>query len=216
MLCVTEKEIYREKYLPFVRTETTIPLNRITGITAHKYLWIFRAVMIHQYHRFPIIFFTWNNQEFKDKVEELLTNDSTKVNNQFESKNIINKGQYKYVAIAGGILVAIIAFLGIIRFFSYMFSDERSIPGVYSYQENLLDLSKDGTCTLKMKSIDDVTSCNWVYDSDSKKVNVDYKYTYKYSSYFSSYSYEREMAGSIAFEYSNKTLTYNDNEYKKN
>ena len=211
MLCVTEKEIYKETYLPFIRHETTIPLNKVTSVSSYKFLWIFRSVIIFQYLKLPMVFFTWNNQEFKDKVEELLTNDKTKVKNQFESKNIINKEQYKFVAICGGALVAIIVLLGIIRFFGYTFSDERHLPGVYKYKDNSIELVKDGTCELKLSGVSNVKSCEWKYDSDHKRVDIDYKYEYK--GYYSFYTSEYES--SIEADYDNKTLTYDGYKFEK-
>lgn len=211
MICVTEKEIYRESYLPLLRTESTIPLNRITNITAYKCFWIFRALIIFQYHRLPIIFFTWNNQEFKDKVEELLTDNNTKVKNEFESKNIINKGQYKFVAIGACVLVAIISILGIARFFGYMFSEERNIPGKYSYKSNYIELDKDGTCELKVVGINNVTSCDWEYDTEHKRVDITYEYEYK--GYYSFYS--SKYTSTISLDYEDKALKYNNSTFEK-
>ena len=211
MLCVTDKEIYKEKYLPFQRMETTIPLNKITSITAFKHLWIFRGLIIFQYHRFPMIFFTWNNQEFKDKVEELLVEDSTKVNNQFESKNIINKNQYKYVGILGIVLVGIIVILGIIRLFGFMFSEERQIPANYAYKDYSINLKNDGTCDLNINSYD-ITACDWHYDSDSKEVVIDYKY--KYNGYYS-YYYSSDYQSSLRAKYEDKNLIYDNKTFER-
>ena len=62
VLCLTEKQVYKEKYIPFKRTETSIPLNRITKVSTHTAFWIFRVIIIHQYHQFPMFFFPWNHQ----------------------------------------------------------------------------------------------------------------------------------------------------------
>lgn len=211
MLCVTEEQIYMEMYVPLHRWELTIPLNKVTAINSYKFFWIFRAVVIHQYGKLPKVFFTWNAQEFKDKVEELLTHTNVKVNNQYESRNIINKNQYKYVAIFAGILVAIIALLGVVRFFAYMFSGERHMDGTYSYDNSSIVLNKDGTCELKLSSISyDVKSCEWTYSSDDKTVSLNYKYEVK--GYWSS-SYE--SSSTIYATYGDKALTYNGNVYKK-
>lgn len=205
MLCVTKTQIYSEKYIPFHRWETTIPLNKVTAINSYKFLWIFRAVVIHQYGKLPSIFWTWNAQEFKDKVEELLNNTNVKVNNQFETKNIISKNQYKYVAILGALLVVILSIVGVVRFFNYMLSDERHMDGVYTYEKSSITLNSDGTCKLDVTSLSNVSDCTWEYDSDTRTVNMSYKYKYF------GYSYN----SSISAEYEDKALTYNGKEYKK-
>ena len=61
MLCLTENEVYKEAYVPFKRAETSIPLNKITSVSTINFFWIFRSIIIHQYHQFPLVFMTWNN-----------------------------------------------------------------------------------------------------------------------------------------------------------
>ena len=208
MLCVADGEIYYEKYIPFVRWEGTIPLNKVTAVQSYKFLWIFRAVVIFQYMHLPKIFWTWNAQQFKDKVEELVTKNDYKVKNQFESRNIINKNQYKYLAIVGGLLVAIIVFLGVVRFFSYMFSDERNLQGNYVNGRESIILNKDGTCSIRLDNINSV-KCDWKYNSDLKEVS--FQYTYESKFYGSTSQYEGYMYAS----YAKKTLNYNGTEFKK-
>ena len=72
MLCLTKNEVYKEIYIPFKRTESSIPLNKITKVTTHEVFWIFRTIVIHQYGKLPVIFFTWNNQEFKELLNKIL------------------------------------------------------------------------------------------------------------------------------------------------
>ena len=208
MLCVTDGEIYYEKYLPFYRWEGTIPLNKVTGIQSFKFFWIFRAVVIWQYMHLPKVFWTWNAQQFKDKVEELLTKNDFKVNNQFESRNILNKGQYKYVVIAGVVLVAIIAFVGVIRFFSYIFSDERNMQGTYTNGSQTFVLDKDGSCTIRLDNVKSL-DCNWNYNPDIKEVV--FQYTYEVRSYGSS----SQLTGYLYVPYQKRTLTHNSVEFKK-
>lgn len=140
-----------------------------------------------------------------NKVEELLNNTNVKVNNQYESKNIINKGQYVYVAGFAALLVVIISILGVVRFFAYMLSDERHMDGVYTYEKNTIDLKSDGTCELDISGLNGVSNCTWEYNSDTKYVNMSYEYKYY------SYSYN----GNASASYEDKTLTYNGKEYKK-
>lgn len=205
MLCLTDSQIYYEKYIPLYRWEGTIPLNKVTAVQSYKFLWIFRAVVIWQYMHLPKIFWTWNAQQFKDKAEELLTKADYKVKNEFESRNIINKGQYKYVLYAAILLVAIILFLGVVRFFSYMFSDERNIQGTYSNESQSLILEKDGSCSIQLKNVSSIR-CTWEYNADSKQII--FKYAYKgYGS--------NEYESSLYTSYSKKVITYNNTEFKK-
>ena len=90
MLCITEDEVYKEAYAPLKRSETSIPLSKITSVTTFNFLWIFRSIIIFQYHQMPVIFFTWNNQEFKDKFDELVNGRKEDIANEFEDKNFIS------------------------------------------------------------------------------------------------------------------------------
>lgn len=210
MLCLTKNQVYKEHYVPFKRSETSIPLNKITGVSTINIFWIFRAIIIHQYHKLPMIFLTWNNQEFKDKLNELITTENEKVENEYESKNIISEGMYKYLAYVGIGLAGIICLLGIIRFFTFTFSSERKIAGTYTYQDNMLVLDKNGSCEIE-GLVDRVTECKWHYDSDAKEVRVDYEY--KYSYYYSYYT----NTGTLILKYntSDKSLEYNNMKFTK-
>ena len=212
MLCLTKNGVYREHYVPFKRTEDSIPLNKITKVTSINFFWIFRTLIIHQYHSFPLVFMTWNNQEFKDKLNELITTDDEKVENEYESRNIITKSMYKYLSYVGMALAAIIVLLGIIRFFTYIFNGERKIAGTYIYESNSITLKKNGTCEIS-GLVDDVTDCDWTYDSDDKEVTLNYEYEYSY--YFSSAT--TTSKGTRIFKYNpdDKSLEYNNNKYTK-
>lgn len=211
MLCVTKNEVYKEEYIPFKRSETSIPLNKITGVSTINVFWIFRVLIIHQYGKLPMIFPTWNNHEFKDKLNELITSDKEKVENEFEDKNIIPKDKLKYLKYVGIVLAGIIALIGVIKFFNYMFSAESRVVGTYTYNDNSIVLNKDGSC-----NIDDieeaVTECTWTYYKEGKTVTVNYEYL-KYSYYYGSYSSYDTLY--LEYDSSNKTLTYNDEVYKK-
>ncbi len=190
ILCVTEKEVYKESYFPFKRTETTVPLEKITKVTTINLFYIFRTVIIHQYQAFPIIFMTWNNQEFKDKVKELITNDKSKIENEYENKNILTKSMYKYVGYAGVGLAIIILLLGIIRLFNYITNEEKNIPGTYTSKRYEITINEDGTCKLK-NIVNNARNCEWVYNKDTKEVVINYYYYY----------YSRD---SITLEYNKK------------
>lgn len=179
MLCLTKNEVYKEAYAPFKRSETSIPINKIIGVTTYNVFWIFRTLIIHQYGKLPLVFFTWNNQEFKDKLNELITTDEDKIENEYEDKNIISKSQYKYLKYLAIVLVIIICLIGIVRFFSYISSPERKIPGTYSYNNNEIILNEDGSCNIDAIE-DDVTDCDWSYNDYNKQIQVNYDYEYYY------------------------------------
>lgn len=212
MLCLTKNEVYKEHYIPFKRSEESIPLNKITKVSTINVFWIFRTLIIHQYHSFPLVFMTWNNQEFKDKLNELITTDSEKVENEYESRNIVTQSMYKYLSYVGMALVGIVVLLGIVRFFTYIFNGERKMAGTYTYEENTIKLNKNGSCEIT-GLIDDVTECNWTYDSDSKMVTLDYEY--ESSSYFSKRTSLNKGTRSLKYNSSDKSLELNGNKYTK-
>lgn len=210
ILCLTDQEVYLEKYYPLRRSETTIPINKITGVTTYQFFWIFRSIIIHQYHRFPIVFFTWNNQEFKDKLEELMTKTSDKVQNEYEDKNIISKDQYKYLKYVGMALAALMVLIGVVRFFAYITSSERKVAGTYTYNSESITLKSNGSCSLGI--IDDVKDCSWTYRKDDHEIYV--TYTYEYQSY---YYGTRTAQSSLYLKYNvdEKTISYQGNTYRK-
>lgn len=208
MLCVTEHEVYKEAYIPFKDTKLTIPLEKITAVSTIKLFWIFRSVIIHQYGRMPLVFWTWNNSEFKEKVEELIVKDDKKIKNVYESRNLINRDKYKIIAYIGVALVAVILLLGIVRFFCYTFRAEKKIAGTYAYNEEKVVLNKNGTCEVDDVVNRDVKECNWSYDKDNNEVEVTYTYSY-YSSY--------NISSKMIFEYDKnaKTISYYGAVYTK-
>lgn len=208
ILCLTKNEVYKEEYIPFKRTETSIPISKISKVSTVNVFWIFRSIIIHQYHHFPLIFMTWNNQEFKDELSKLITSEKENPENIYENRNIITNSMYKYLAYAGIGLVGIIVLLGIIRFFAYMFNDERSLVGTYKNENESITLLGSGNCELD-GIVDDLKSCTWSYDSDDKKVNVYYSYDYTY------YYYSSSKSDSMELDYSKNTLKVNGKEYTK-
>lgn len=208
MMCVTDGQIYYEKYVPFYRWEGTIPLDKVTNIISFKFFWIFRAVIIFQYMHLPKVFWTWNAQEFKDKVEELMTKSKTKVKNQYESRNIINKPQYKYLILAGVILFVVIFFLGIVRFFAFVFTNERNVYGVYQNGSEVFTLKKDGTCTIDLNNVKSV-KCNWEYNPETTQVTFKYSYESRF------YGSSSESQAYMYATYDKNTLIYNNREFKK-
>lgn len=212
MISLTKNEVYMEAYAPFKRSETSIPLNKITGVSTFNFFWIFRILIIHQYGKLPIVFPTWTNQVFKDKLNELITTDKEKVENEFEDKNIIGKDKLKYLKYLGIALVAIIALIGIVRFFNYVFSAESKISGTYTYQDKEITLNKDGTCEAYNVIGEDVDDCSWTYDKEDSEVSVRLEYSEysRYYGYYTDYDYVH-----LLYDSKNKTLTDDDIVYKK-
>lgn len=200
ILCLTKNEVYKESYFPFKRSEESLPLSKITKVSTLNLFWIFRAVIIHQYHRFPLIFWTWNNQEFKDKLTELITNDKEKIINEYEEKRLIDETMYKNISYILYGLAIFIGVIGIIKFIFFVFGTERKLVGSYSYKDNVITLKKDGTCEI-LELIDNVTNCEWIYNGNDKTVSLTYEYN---SSYF--YSYTDTMV--LNYDKENKTLKY--------
>lgn len=208
MLCLTENEVYKEAYWPFKRSETSIPLNKITGITTYNLFWIFRTIIIHQYGKLPIIFMTWNNQEFKNKLTELITTEKNDIENEYENRNIINKNSMKHLKWIGYILIGLIVLIGFIRIINYVFNPERKLAGTYNNSDKSIVLHKNGICNIDdLKS--KVESCNWYYDEEYSKVRINYEY-YGWSSYYT-------LTGDLSLEFNkdDKTLTYNNQTFKK-
>ena len=207
MLSITEKEIYIEKYIPFKRTEKSIPLEKITSVTTINLFWIFRSLIIFQYHQIPTIFFTWNNQELKDKFDELVNKRTEDVENEYNDRNILTflkPGFLKKFFIGVGCLLVI---LGIIRFFGYIFSPSKSVPGTYVNGENKIVLEKDGSCDIT--PIKESTSCNWQLLDDEKTVYVTFEYEYTW------FGSKTTSTSNISFDYEKNKLTYNGVEYIK-
>lgn len=182
MLCLTKNEVYKELYIPFKRSETSIPLNKITGVSTINLFWIFRTIIIHQYNKLPLVFFTWTNQEFKDELNLLINNEKEHVENEFTSRNIITMKMLNIIKYVGLGLVTIIAILGIVRFFTYVFNKERSLAGIYRNENYKLELKKNGNCALEGFT-NDATTCTWSYSKDTNEVKVNYEYNYNYIYY---------------------------------
>ena len=183
VLCLTEKQVYKEKYIPFKRTETSIPLNKITKVSTHTAFWIFRCIIIHQYHQLPMIFFTWNHQEFKDKLNELITAEKEKVENVYEDKNIIPKDKWKVLMWIGIVLVGIITLIGIVKLFNVIFTKPIDVTGTYTYISDSIIIKEDGTCNIDDIIYDDVNECTWRFNEETLSIIVDYEYE-DYSYYY--------------------------------
>lgn len=187
VLCLTENQVYKEKYIPFKRTETSIPLNRITKVSTHTAFWIFRVIIIHQYNHLPMFFFTWNHQQFKDELNKLLVKEE-KVENIYQTKNILSKKGWKIVMWMGVGLAGLIAFIGIVRLFNVIFTKPIDVTGTYTYYNDTIAINPDNTCNIDDIIYDDVTKCTWRFNEETGSLVIDYEYE-DYSYY---YGYETE------------------------
>lgn len=210
MLCVTKKEVYGEIYFPFIKIEKNIPLNKITKVSTYNYFWIFRAIVIYQYNKLPLIFFTWNNQEFKSKLRELIIDANEEIENEFENKNLISKNNIKSIGI---ILAVLTGFTIIIGLYNYMFDPIKKIPGTYAYEDKNIILNKDGSCNID-DIIDSYSNCTWEYSESLENVNI--KYDYSYFSYYANKYITSSRSLDIDYILKDKKLIYDDNIYKKN
>ncbi len=207
MLCITEDEVYKEAYAPLKRSEMSIPLNKITSVTTFNFLWIFRSIIIFQYHQLPVVFFTYTNQEFKDKFDELVNNRKEDIVNEFEDKNMISfidKKHYPIVeAVLGGLLVLFLI-IGIIM----SFMDPASkVVGTYKNDSGEVKLGKDKSCSVP--GVENMTKCSWTYNEDTNIVTVNYSYEVKYL------SQTKETDRTLTYTYSDKTLTNGSKVYTK-
>lgn len=204
MLCITETEVYKEAYVPFKRTEKSIPLKKITSVTTINLFWIFRSVIIFQYHHLPLIFFTWKNQEFKDKFDELVNHRTEEIENEFEDKNILSflkAGFVKKFLIGLGCLLV---FLGIVRLFGMAFSPARKVPGTYVNGDKQIVLNKDGSCDITSLR-NTSTSCTWELNEDGDAVKAKYEYEF----------YTSTFTGEVDFTYEKNLLKYGGIDYNK-
>lgn len=219
VLSLTKTEVYREIQLPFIKLETNIPLNKITGISTYNYLWIFRIIIIHQYGKLPLIFPTWNNKEFKDKLNELITTNDKKIENKYKKNSLVsNKKYYIYTTI---ILVGIILMIGIIRFIAYSNSPEKDMIGTYTYKyipsysyyskDYYITLNEDGTCDFNIYSdVKKIESCNWQYNKKNKELILEHEY---YSDIYYSW-YTQKGTSSIKYDFDNKKIIFNYSGYE--
>lgn len=199
MLCITEDEVYKEAYAPLKRSEISIPLSKITSVTTFNFLWIFRSIIIFQYHQIPVIFFTWNNQEFKDKFDELVNGRKEDIANEFEDKNIISFIDKKHYKLVGAVICGLVAVFVIIGIILSFVDPASKVAGTYINGDVEVKLGKDSTCSLS--NIDNVKSCSWSYDETSEVISVKYTYEVKYLT--TAKEYER----TLTYNYNNKTLT---------
>ncbi len=209
MLCVTPHMIYKESYFPFWRKEVSIPLSHVTSISTVTFLWIFRSVMIHRYHQFPLIFFTWNHDKFKNKVDELLGND-VYFANAYQNRGIFQRRDLPFIKWIFILLCMFLVVLGIVHLFGYLFSTERSISGTYKNGNQYIQLRVNKTCDMKVNRIHDLINCGWEYDEEHQTIELEYEYTK--NNYFGN---EYTKKDTMSVSYKEDSITFNGVEYKK-
>lgn len=215
VLCVTNEQIYKESYFLFRKSETTIPINRVSSVSTLNLFWIFRSVIVFSYNKLPLIYFTWNNQQFKDRVEELLTGEKRKIRNKYDNRNLITPKQYsnmKYLLI---VFVVIIAILGLVRMIFFFTSEERKMVGEYKYGDYYIELKNNGKCSMNL-TFDDVKDCNWSYDKEKNNIDlvmevVGYREDYINSFVAKKYTFNR----TISVSYKKNKLEYNSYTFNK-
>lgn len=169
MLALTDKELHLEYYMPFIKYESTLPLDSIKRVTTLEYFWIFRAIIIHQYHKLPIIFPTWNNKEMKDEINALIIKEKEHVKNDAKNGELITKENYKIIFIILGCILGIFLFISMISHIAN-YSKVKSYVGTYEGSSSNLKLNADGTC--EYGSYD----CTWEKTDESYVVDVTYEY----------------------------------------
>lgn len=216
MLCLTNKRVYMEYYAPFFYRETSIPVNRITKVDTIDVFWIFRVIIIHQYNHLPLVFPTWNNHQFKDKLDEMITTENTKVENEFKSRNILSKSSLKWLKWVG-IVVAVIAvisiFVGLIKSLN---NPEKKVAGSYTAGDYSIsfdyDSNSDNQCDIDSLTDyldrDKIVGCTWYLDEEYNEVVVEYEYEYKL--FYSTYTSERTVR--FDWDKSEKTLTIDEDD----
>ena len=210
MLCITEDEFYKEGYAPLKRSETSIPLNKVTSVTTFNFFWIFRSIIIFQYHQLPVVFFTWKNQELKDKFDELVDNRKVNIKNEFDDKTMISFINKKFYPIIGAVVAGLVVVFAIIAMVLSLVDPSSKVVGVYEDGDNTIRLNKDASCDLSIGSYK-VTACSWSYDKDLEEVAI--KYTYEVTSSYS--NRKNTYDGSLKFNYSKNELTNTSYTYTK-
>ena len=207
MLCITEDEVYKEAYAPLKRSEMSIPLNKITSVTTFNFLWIFRSIIIFQYHQLPVVFFTWTNQEFKDKFDELVNKRKEEIVNEYEDKNMISFIDKKHYPIIGAVLGGLVVLFLIIAIIMSFMDPAAKVAGTYANDSGEVKLGKDKSCSVP--GVENMTKCSWSYDDTSNIVTVNYSYEVKYL------SVAKETDRTLTYTYSDKTLTNGSKVYTR-
>ena len=166
----------------------------------------------------PKVFWTWNNHEFKDKLNELITTDSGKVENEFKNKNILPKRWGLFLAILGIIIGSLIILLAIGRFIGYMSNPARSLGGTYYDKDrNAIVLNKNGSCSIDEDIVDEdkIIDCTWEFNEYTEDIQVRYEYEYE-SGYYYTYTYTDWDYYTLAIKDKNTLVgSYDEVQYKK-
>ena len=208
-LSLTRGAIYIERYLPFWKKTTSIPLRHVTSIGTINLFYIFRGVIIRQYGHLPIIFYTWNNDKFKLRVDEMIGYDHLNVVHN-QNKSMFQREYFPIFEWTMIILVMVIAVLGIAHLFGYIFSNERQMSGTYLKGNQKIVLKMDGSCDLRLPGIKDIKTCEWIFNNSDELIVIKYEFSKK-----NYYGDEYETKDKIMVGYKNDALIYNGVEYLK-
>ncbi len=208
-LTVTKDGVYKEFYFPFYKKEDFIPLEHITSVSLINFIWIFRGVFIHRYNHIPVFFPTWNNQKFKDRLIEVMGNNSS-INNSNNNKSLLQEGHLPVLQWITILFIFIIFVLGMIHFFGYMFSNERKLSGTYSKGTQKITLKANGTCELRISKIKNIRKCTWTINREDKTIDINYEYM-KNNYYGEAY----KTTGSSTVKYDNKSIQYDGIDFNK-
>ena len=215
MVCLTKKEIYGEFYAPFYRGELSIPIEKVTKIDTVKVFWIFRTLIIHRYHQIPIVFPTWNAQEFKDKWTEVVMDRDENIENEFETRSIMPawlKKKWYIILIA----LAVILVLSMIAFTVKFLDDPiKKIPGSYVYDDQKIVLNEDGSCQLDNVIDYEITSCSWYVEEGYRDIYVNVGYDYRYKSSWSNRYYNSSGTKNFTFDEEDEELENSYTTYHK-
>ena len=181
MMCLTKNEIRIERYFPLIRLETSIPIQHVTSISTFNIFFIFRSVIIHRYHQLPVIFFTWHNQKFKNRVMEVLGEEGTIIN-YYDDTGILAPRYYRFMRWFIIIFLMILLMLGFVRLFGYVFSHERIVSGTYVNEMKKIVLKNNGECKISINKYVNPKKCTWeiadneelIFHVDGRKVQVAY------------------------------------------
>lgn len=213
MLCVTDKQVYCEYYIPFVEGKVSIPLDKITKVETVDVFFIFRSIIIYQYGKLPFVFFTWTNKEFKENLDKKIKVDTKEIENNVEFKEIFSKKNAKKLGIVAIIYIAVLLIIGVSNLIGIITSDERKLLGTYEIEGASIEFKENGSCKVINIGEKEGFGYSWTYDEEEKEIIVEYKTTEK-SYYFGTY----DKTNYLNFEFRPKeNAVVKDNiVYKKN
>ena len=201
MLALTDKELHFEFYRPFIKFESTMPLESIKKVSTYEFFWIFRVIIIHQYHKMPLIFPTWNNDEMKAEINKLIIKEDEKVKNEGSNSGIVDPKHYKIVLIIiGCVLGLLIIISGFTKLANYL--ENKKYYNTFENGDTTLVLKKDNECVYNNNS-----DCTWYEESYKGKeyISVSYEYEEEKGYYYTYTTTETEYLD-VKLDFKHKTF----------